>query len=111
MPHVGSSTPLAFFVPGLKAAKGELEYLRLQKCAQQATGATPAPCRIQRVECRLGGKNCAIEVGQPHPIDGTPVLAILDLGRQLPYSVFTAACGDEPENLIRKRVYSVTEFA
>jgi len=38
------------------------------------------------------------------------VVAILDLGRHLPYGVFTTADADAPALLIGKRVYAVTEF-
>lgn len=37
-------------------------------------------------------------------------MAILDLGRHLPYGVFTAADPDAPALLVDKHVYSVTEF-
>ena len=119
LPHVRASAPTAdpvaataFFVPGFDAGEPtEREYVRLHACAQRATDAKPADNRIQRVSCRLGGKDCALEVGELHPVDGTTVVAILDLGRQLPYGVFTTADLDEPVLLIRKRVYSVTEFS
>lgn len=39
------------------------------------------------------------------------VVAIIDLGRHLPYGVFTAACTDATAYHVGKRVYSVTDFA
>ena len=100
----------AFFVPGIERRRQETEYGRLRGCAHRATGSTPSDIRIHGLACRLGGRDCTIEVGQSHPIDGSEVLAILDLGRQLPYGVFTSADPDAPALLIRKQVYSVTEF-
>lgn len=105
-----SPPPVAFFLPGTEAAACEPEYARLQACAERATGAAPTGDRIHGVACRLAGRDCTLEVGELHPVDGTQVLAILDLGRHMPYGVFTAADREEPALLLRKRVYSVTVF-
>lgn len=75
-----------------------------------ATGSEPAPCRIHSIACRLGGKDCTVEVGKPGPVDGAEVVAILDLGRELNYGVFTTAHPDALAMEISKRVYAVTPF-
>ena len=100
----------AFFLPGAARAAGEVEYARLQACAERATGAAPTGERIHGVACRLAGRDCTMQVGEPHPVDGAQVLAIIDLGRHMPYGVFTAADTEAPVLLLRKRVYSVTVF-
>jgi hypothetical protein len=94
----------------MDAAACEPEYARLRACAERATGASPTGERIQGVACRLAGHDCTLQVGELHPVDGTQVLAILDLGRHMPYGVFTAADLEEPVMLLRRRVYSVTVF-
>ena len=81
-----------------------------QACAFRETGFPPNERRIWRLACRVGGRDCSIEVGQPDPVDGADVVAILDLGRHLPYGVFTTAAADAPALLVGKRVYSVTNF-
>lgn len=52
------------------------------------------------------------EVGEPDPIAGGTVLAILDLGRHHPYAVQCEG-GDGPAPppiLVDKPIYEVTEF-
>ena len=107
-PHTPAAT--AFFLPGAARAASETEYARLQACAERATGAAATGERIRGVACRLAGRDCILEVGELHPVDGTQVLAIIDMGRHLPYGVFTAADADAPGLLQRKQVYSVTVF-
>jgi hypothetical protein len=101
---------MRFFLPGVESSGEEREYGRLQACALRETGSPPTDQRIRRLTCRVGGRDCTIEVGQPDPIAGTDVVAILDLGRHLPYGVFTTADAETPALLAEKPVYSVTEF-
>ena len=111
MPQVLSSPPpVAFFLPGVSGANCEPEYTRLQGCAERATGGAPTGDRIHHVACRLAGRDRVLKVGEPHPVDGTAVLAIIDLGRHLPYAVFTGADTEVPKTMLRKSVYSVTTF-
>lgn len=105
-----SSAPTPFFLPGVVAGGEEHEYGRLQGCAQRATGSKPVRERVQRLSCRLGGKDRTIEVGEPDPVDGAQVMAIIDLGRHLPFAVFTTADHDAPALLVGERVYAVTRF-
>lgn len=100
-----------FFLPGVAPRLQETEYERLQDCARRSSGAEPTAARIQGVACRLGGKDCAVEVGQDYPLGGGEVVAILDLGNHMPYGVFTTADPDAPAFLIGKRVYSIREFS
>ena len=93
------------------AASQEREYGRLRACATRCTGSQPTASRISRLDLRLGGRDCAVEVGAAYPLGGGDVVAILDLGNHEPYGVFTTADPDAPAHLIPKRVYSVTLFA
>lgn len=104
----------AFFVPGVKkgAAKDahEQEYERLRGAVRELAQREPRKRRIFSVGCRYAGRDCVIEVGGPHPLEGDPVLAIIDVGGDTPYHVCTGGPGDPPLPL-GKRVYTVTEFA
>jgi hypothetical protein len=102
-----------FFVPGAGAGheSSERELRRLRRCAEKMTGKTPGTRRIQRIDCRVEGTDCVIEVGHPDPLGGHPVVAILELGRHLPYGVFTTADADAPALLVGPSVYTVTEFS
>ena len=46
----------------------------------QTTGLEPTPSRIQRIACRLGGKDCEIEV---HLHFGTTTYNILEAAREI----------------------------
>jgi hypothetical protein len=51
-------------------------------------------------------------VGRPDPVGGRTVLAILDLGRESPYLIHCSAGGGPGHQvLVRKPVYSITEFS
>ena len=52
-----------------------------------------------------------VQVGKPDPIAGDQVVAILELGRHLPFGVFTAGEPNSPALLVGPSVYSVTEFS
>jgi hypothetical protein len=106
-----SAAPSAFFLPGTARRAQEREYLRLQACAERATGFVPADTRIRGLACRISGRDCTIEVGEPDPVAGAQVVAILDLGRHLPYGVYPPADREAPALHVGKRVYSVTAFA
>ncbi len=100
-----------FFLPGISTSHEEQEYSRLLACAQRSTDFLPIERRIRGLDCRVAGRDCSVEVGQPGPGDGADVVAIIDLGRHLPYGVFTTADSEAPSLLIGKPVYEVTDFA
>lgn len=100
-----------FYVPGVDAGSMEREYVRLQACAHRGTGFRPTDRRIERISCRLDGRDCEVEVGKVDPLTGNgTVVAIIDLGRHLSYGVFTTADVESPAFLVGKRVYSITDF-
>lgn len=109
--------PVAFFVPRLDPdqADDETTYAAIVRCATADSGGTaPRDRRIFRLWCRRGGRDCVLEVGREDPVHGEIVLAILDLGRGLPYVVHCGRPGAE-ETAVRdhvdRRVYAVTEFS
>ena len=103
----------AFFVPN--SAPGtdtEVAYARIVAAAEAGTGHAARPIRIFQLSCRHEGADVEAEVGGPFPGDGRTVLAILDLGRESPYLIHCGSTGESVEQvLVRKPVYSVTEFS
>ena len=77
--------------------------------ARRRAQAEPRDRRIFSVDCRLGGRDCRLEVGQAHPVRDEAILAIFDLGGAEPYAICTDAGG--PALRLDKRVYLVTEFS
>jgi hypothetical protein len=113
---VTSSDPVgttSFFIPGVAPGTDDeaRELKRLLARAEAATGVEPSSRRIQGLFCRIGGRDCMIEVGRPDPIAGAEVVAIIELGRHLPFGVFTANEPESPALLVGPSVYSVTEFS
>jgi hypothetical protein len=102
-----------FFVPGVEPGEGrpEAAYRRLCQAVGQTTGSQPGPQRIFGLECRLGGRNSRIEVGQPDPIQANVVVAIFDVGGERPYVVYTTRDTFVPAFRLGKSVKSVTAFA
>jgi hypothetical protein len=103
-----------FFVPELAGdqAREEAVYAGLCRDAQAHSGHVPAAGRIFRLWSRRGGVDCETEVGQPDPICGKTVLAILDLGRGRPYLICCGTPGGPTTQLsVARPVYAVTEFS
>jgi hypothetical protein len=103
----------AFFIPGCTAGvEAEGVYARIVAAAAADTGDPPRPVRIFRLSFRHQGVDLEAEVGMPDPVQGSTVLAILDLGRESPYMLHCGSTDGFCEQLfVRKPVYSVTEFA
>jgi hypothetical protein len=64
--------------------------------------------RIVKLDCRLDGRDCEIEVGKSLPSRSGVVVAILDHGREQVFAVYTHG-GDVVR--VGRHVYAVTEFA
>ena len=97
-----------FFLPG-SGPEHEVDYDRLRDAVRAETEREPRARRIFSLDCRLDGRDCALEVGATDPVSGEAVLAIFDVGGDEPYSVVTA--GSTAMRLRKKTVYSVTEFS
>jgi rhodanese-related sulfurtransferase len=103
-----------FFVPKLAEdqASEEAVYAGLRREAEAQSGHVPGTGRIFKLLCRRGGADCETEVGQPDPVCGQTVLAILDLGRGHPYLVCCGTPGGPITQLsVTRPVYAVTEFS
>ena len=103
----------AFFVPdNAHGTEAEGAYTRIREAAEAGTGHAPRPVRIFRLSFRHEGVDLDAEVGRPDPVGGRTVLAILDLGRESPYLIHCGASGGLADQvLVRKPVYSMTEFS
>ncbi len=104
-PELGRS----FFVPGVEPGEQEHAYARLREEVRAQTDRVPHPRRIFSLDCRLGGRDGQLAVGCPHPVGGTDVLAIFDVGGEDRYAVLTA--GEADATRLGKHVYAVAEFA
>jgi hypothetical protein len=103
----------AFFVPdNMPGTEAEGAYTRIRNSAEADTGHAPRSVRIFRLSFRHEGADLDAEVGRPDPVDGRMVLAILDLGRESPYLIHCGTGGGVAHQvLVRKPVYSMTEFS
>jgi hypothetical protein len=102
----------AFFMPGNGDPGSDAEaYERLCQEATADTGHPPRSLRIFRLAFRHEGADLEVEVGGTDPLSGGTVAAILDLGRESPYLIeCVPQDGAAVRSLVRKPVYSVTEF-
>lgn len=106
----------AFFVPHLSPGQidDELAYAAICARAEEDTGFAPQERRIFKLWSRRDGRDCITEVGQPDPVHGEVVLAILDLGRGQPYVIHCGLPGQEDAAVreqVSRHTYTVTEFA
>lgn len=104
-----------FFLPGLTGPKDDPEeaYAEIRATVALSTGHTALARRIWRLSARRGGRDCITEVGRPDPVTGELVVAILDLGTQKPFAIYThdAGGGASIQELEIRRVYEAIEFA
>lgn len=100
----------AFFVPELDRPKASDEdtYAGICDATQAENGHPPRDRRIFKLSFRHGGADVEAEVGQPDPVNGETVVAILDLGRQFPYVI---RCDGGAQIVVSGNVYAVTEFS
>ena len=103
----------AFFIPdSAPGMEAEGAYERIRAAAAADTGQAPRAVRIFKLSFRHEGADLDAQVGLPDPIGGRTVLAILDLGRESPYLIQCGSIeGITQQLLVRKPVYSVTEFS
>jgi hypothetical protein len=100
----------AFFLGGGNGGDDtQAEYDAVRERSRIAIGCPAKSRRIFRLDCRLHGRDCEIEVGKPLPSGEGVVVAILDHGREEAFAV----CIDNRErDIVRigRHVYAVTEF-
>lgn len=104
-----------FFIPSLpdRSPATEQAYRELRDQAEAYTGAVARERRIEVVECRRGGRDCLLQVGEPDVATGRTVAAIIQVGR----STFTVhhvgvLPGQPPDPIVlqQSEVYSITDF-
>ena len=103
----------SFFVAG-ESADPDLEatYDRLRERSRLVFGCPAKRRRIFKLQCRLDGCDCEIEVGQPLLSGENIVVAILDHGREEAFAVYTDADADAgPALRVQHPAYAVTEFS
>jgi hypothetical protein len=104
-----------FFVPPLPARSRAAEgaYREIRDQAEARTGAVARNRRSEVLECRRGGRDCLLRVGEPDVATGRTVAAIIQLGRST-YTVHHVGeqPGETPEPIVlqQSEVYSTTEF-
>ena len=101
-----------FFLAGMESdgEGAEAAYSELRKHSEIAVGCAARLRRIFKLDCRLEGRDCEIEVGRPMPDGGDVVVAILDHGREEPFVLHTLDGADPPTRVTRP-VYAVTDFS
>lgn len=109
------SSTTEFFVPGYAddPEMAEEVYAGLRAVAERDTGAVAHVRRIRQMQCRLGGKDRTLDVGDTEAYEGRTVTAIFQLGRG-DFTVHTQADDEHgrrtTEVVPRKCVYAVTDF-
>ncbi|HEY7933671.1 MAG TPA: hypothetical protein VID48_07585 [Solirubrobacteraceae bacterium] len=102
-----------FFLAGLESGdtQAEVLYDDLREQSRIAVGCPAKLRRIFKLNCRLDGRDCEIEVGRPLSAScaSDVVVAILDHGREEPYLVHTDGAATPVR--VGRPVYAVTEFA
>jgi hypothetical protein len=100
-----------FFIPDCAGRAAHETYDQIRDAAERTTGHRPTERRISGLTCRRDGIDLETKVGEADPVLGETVVAILDLGRHLPYLIHCGAPEDSTgQILIKKPVYAVTEF-
>lgn len=90
----------------------EPAYEELRQQAEAHTGEVSSQRRIQEIECRYGGVDHLVRIGEPGAVPGAVVAAIFQLGRDT-FTIHHAqprGAPDTPMVLNKKDVYSVAEF-
>jgi hypothetical protein len=100
-----------FFVPDCAGRTAADSYDAIRRTAEERTGYRPTERRIAALTSRRDGRDLETVVGEADPVCGETVMAILDLGRHLPYLVHCVGNTSVAQQLlVNKPVYDVTEF-
>jgi hypothetical protein len=90
----------------------EHAYEELRQQAEAYTGEVSSKRRIQEIECRYGGVDRLVRIGEPADRRGAVVVAIFQLGRDT-FTIHHAqpqGAPGAPVVLTKKDVYSVAEL-
>jgi hypothetical protein len=90
----------------------EHTYEALRQQAEACTGAVSSKRRIQEIECRYGGMDHHVRIGEPGGVPGAVVAAIFQLGQDT-FTIHHAqphGALDTPVVLNKKDIYSIAEF-
>jgi hypothetical protein len=99
-------------MPNVTPHLPEHVYEELREQAEACTGEVSSKRRIQAIECRYGGMDHLVRVGEPGAVRGAVVAAIFQLGRET-FTIHHAqpqGTLDTPVVLHKKDVYSVAAF-
>jgi len=99
-------------MPEITSPQTESAYEQLRQQAEAHTGEVSSRRRIQEIECRYGGADHLVRIGEPGAVPGAVVAAIFQLGRDK-FTIHHAqprGAPDTPVVLNKKDVYSVAEF-
>jgi len=96
----------------MAAPRAHHAYEELRQQAEAHTGEVSRTRKIQEIECRYGGADHVVRIGEPGAVPGAVVAAIFQLGRETFTIHHSQARGapDIPVVLNKKDVYSVAEF-
>ena len=99
-------------MPNVSPHLAEGVYEELRRQAEAHTGEVSSRRRIQQIECRYGGTDHLIRIGEAGAAGGCMVTAIFQLGRDT-FTIHHAqphGAPDTPVVLNKKNVYSIAEF-
>jgi len=105
----------AFFIPGVSDDPRLLEdaYAEMRRQIERDLGRPPSPRRILRLWSRQGRVDCVTEVGLAHPLRGSTVRAIFDMGPRQPFVVWRQDADgttDGVREVLGCSAYAVSEF-
>jgi hypothetical protein len=99
-------------MPEIAPHIAEPAYEELRQQAEAHTGEVSSNRRIQEIECRYGGLDHCVRIGEPGADPGAVVAAIFQLGRET-FTIHHAQPGGAPDTplvLNKRDVYAVAEF-
>ncbi len=99
-------------MPNMTPHLTERSYEELRRQAEAHTGEVSNRRRIQQIECRYGGTDHLIRIGEAGAVSGGVVTAIFQLGREN-FTIHHAQPHGAPETPVvisKKNVYSIAEF-
>ena len=102
----------AFFIPGAHTPEATRRRCTRGSGKPLLPAVTTPRSRSASSNCRSDTRALTLRRrwDSPIPLTGHTVLAILDLGRHSPYLIHCVG-GSDMQVLVRKPVYSVTEFS